>query len=122
MLEAWRDCPNEERWQGCARWKTEWSHEQRAFSEFVRYEFNPDGDNIVTIPCDDAMSYPGMKTRYEGRIATDCNGTFFRHHTLNKEMVKGSVATSVMQLLFGMVQDAVRENKESIWTGEEGGE
>ncbi|PVI05606.1 hypothetical protein DM02DRAFT_715656 [Periconia macrospinosa] len=122
MLEAWRDCPEEKRWPGCARWKQEWSHEQRAFSEFVRYEFNPDDDNIVTIPCDDAMSYPGMAAQYAGRIATDCNGTFFRHHTLNKEMAKGSVATSVMQLLYGMMQDAIRENKDDIWVAEKEGD
>lgn len=66
------------------------------------------------------MSYPGMAAQYEGRIATDCNGTFFRHHTLNKEMAKGSVAGSVMQLLFGMVQDGVRGDKEGIWVVEEG--
>jgi hypothetical protein len=162
MLEAWQDCPEEKRWAGCARWKKEWSHEQRAFSEFVRYEFNPEGDNIVVcifaffpsvkflhtrsktkqcnlalilrnfvlrdwltylfsqaIPCDDAMSFPGMMAQYKGRIASNCNGTFFRHHTLNKERTKGSVATSIMQLLYGMMQDSVRDNKEKIWIVED---
>lgn len=47
MLEAWRDCPTEKRYKGCAHWKENWSHEQRAFSEYIRYDFNPDGDNIV---------------------------------------------------------------------------
>ena len=31
MLEAWRDCTTEKRYKGCARWRGEWSHEQRAF-------------------------------------------------------------------------------------------
>lgn len=70
------------------------------------------------IPCDDAMSFPGMAAEYEGRIASDCNGTFFRHHTLNKEKTKDSVATSVMQLLYGMMQDAIRENKDEVWVVE----
>jgi hypothetical protein len=47
MLEMWKDCPSEKVYKGCARWKGEWSHEQRAFSEYIRYDFNPFGDNIV---------------------------------------------------------------------------
>lgn len=115
MLKVWLDCPNEERWKGCGQWKMEWSHEQRAFNEYVRYEFNPDEDNIVAIPCDDALSFPGMMAQYPGRIMTDCNGTFFRHHTLNKEKTKESVATSVMQLLYGMVQDSLKHHKDEVW-------
>lgn len=47
MLQAWIDCPTEKTYQGCGQWKEEWSHEQRAFSEYIRYDFNPDNDNIV---------------------------------------------------------------------------
>ncbi|KAF2634780.1 hypothetical protein P280DRAFT_413090 [Massarina eburnea CBS 473.64] len=115
MLEAWRDCPTEVRYEGCARWKQEWSHEQRAFSEYIRYDFNPQDDNIVTIPCDDAMAFPGMAAQYAGRIVSDCNGRFFRHHTLNKEKTKQSVATSVMQMLYTMMQDSVRDLRDDIW-------
>lgn len=47
MLQAWSECPTEKRYKGCGHWKKNWSHEQRAFSEFIRYDFNPQGDNIV---------------------------------------------------------------------------
>jgi hypothetical protein len=47
MLKAWGDCPTEKTYKGCAQWKTVWSHEQRAFSEYIRYDYNPQGDNIV---------------------------------------------------------------------------
>jgi hypothetical protein len=47
MLEAWRECTTEKRYPGCGFWKEQWSHEQRAFSEFIRYDYNPHGDNIV---------------------------------------------------------------------------
>ena len=47
MLDAWRTCTTEKRYQGCGAWKEMWSHEQRAFSEYVRYDFNPSGHNIV---------------------------------------------------------------------------
>lgn len=47
MLDAWIECPNESRYPGCGHWKNNWSHEQKVFSEYIRYDFNPDGDNIV---------------------------------------------------------------------------
>jgi hypothetical protein len=47
MLKAWGECPTEVRYKGCAHWKQNWSHEQRAFSEYIRYDFNPHGDEIV---------------------------------------------------------------------------
>jgi hypothetical protein len=47
MLDAWIECPSEGRYPGCGQWKNKWSHEQRVFSEYIRYDFNPQGDNIV---------------------------------------------------------------------------
>ena len=47
MLNAWRTCTDEVRYPGCGKWKFDWSHEQRAFSEYIRYDFNQDGNNIV---------------------------------------------------------------------------
>lgn len=47
MVDAWIECPNESRYEGCGQWKDKWSHEQRVFSEYIRYDFNPNGDNIV---------------------------------------------------------------------------
>ena len=61
LLEAWRDCPSERRYAGCNRWAYEWSHEQRAFSEYIRYDFNHTAETIVGIPCDDAMGWPGYQ-------------------------------------------------------------
>ncbi|KAF2686302.1 hypothetical protein K458DRAFT_210812 [Lentithecium fluviatile CBS 122367] len=118
MLRAWGECPTEKRYKGCAQWKTAWSHEQRAFSEYIRYDFNPQGDNIVPIPCDDAMSWPGATEQYPGRIISDCRGTFFRHHTLNKQMPKQEFTNSVMQMVAQMLQEEVREDREGIWINE----
>ena len=140
MLQAWGDCPTETRYKGCAHWKTNWSHEQRAFSEYIRYDFNPQGDNIVVriytppsfspsrtksanktpqpIACDDAMSWPGAPQEYPGRIISDCHGNFFRHHTLNKDMPRKEFEDSVMQLMAQMLQQEVKQNQERIWTKE----
>lgn len=49
MMNVWRTCTNELRYPGCGHWKENWSHEQRAFSEYIRYDFNPD-NNIVVSP------------------------------------------------------------------------
>ncbi|ORY05547.1 hypothetical protein BCR34DRAFT_626829 [Clohesyomyces aquaticus] len=118
LLQEWGNCPNETRYEGCAHWKETWSHEQRAFSEYIRYDFNPQGDNIVPIPCDDAMSWPGATKDYPGRIISDCNGNFFRHHTLTKEKPKDEFQNSVMQLVAQTLQREVKLEKENIWTKE----
>lgn len=44
MLSALESCPDERRYPGCGRWAKEWAHEQRAFGEYVRYEFNKTTD------------------------------------------------------------------------------
>lgn len=43
MLDAWKTCPEGKRYPECGQWANVWSHEQRAFSEYIRYDFN----NIV---------------------------------------------------------------------------
>jgi hypothetical protein len=50
MMRAWIECPTELRYPGCGHWKDTWSHEQRAFSEYIRYDYNPNGNNIVVSP------------------------------------------------------------------------
>jgi hypothetical protein len=95
MLTAWKDCPNETRYPGCGRWKEEWAHEQRAFSTYIRHDFNPDGNNIVEIPCDDAMGFPGLGDY--GYIADNCTGRFVRHHTVAKGMTKRSTEIAILQ-------------------------
>lgn len=47
MLTAWKTCTQGRRYPGCQHLKSDWPHEQRAFSEHIRYDFNKDGDNIV---------------------------------------------------------------------------
>jgi hypothetical protein len=49
MFKAWNECTSEHRYPGCGKWKEEWSHEQRAFSEYIRYDFNPDNNIVVSL-------------------------------------------------------------------------
>jgi hypothetical protein len=82
LLKAWKECTSESRYSGCSRWKQKWSHEQAAFSEYIRYdpEFTAHPSSIIQIPCDDAMGYPKLKDTHW--ITEDCRGTFIRHYTI----------------------------------------
>ncbi|CAO2652121.1 Nn.00g004040.m01.CDS01 [Neocucurbitaria sp. VM-36] len=117
LLEAWRDCTKEERYEGCARWAYEWSHEQRAFSEYIRYDFNSTPETVVSIPCDDAVGWPGFKKDVEASNEgiSDCNGNFIRHYTLGKSQVKNAGATSVMQALSEVLQKSILSQQETMW-------
>ncbi|EGP89315.1 uncharacterized protein MYCGRDRAFT_91867 [Zymoseptoria tritici IPO323] len=124
MLQAWSECPTEKRYKGCGHWKKNWSHEQRAFSEFIRYDFNPQGDNIVPIACDDAMSWPGAVDERPGpyRLLNDCQGRFFRHHTWHKERPREEFQDSAMQLLTRLLQERVKQNVDTILIEESKGQ
>ena len=86
MLEAWANCTTEVRYPGCGQWKEKWSHEQRAFSEYIRYDFNDTPETFVAIPREDAMGYPGFSEDAE-RSNDDCKGNFIRHYMLGEGRV-----------------------------------
>ncbi|KAH9881115.1 hypothetical protein J1614_001609 [Plenodomus biglobosus] len=118
MLDAWRDCPSEERYAGCKHWAYEWSHEQRAFSEYIRYDFNKTAETIVSIPCDDAVGWPGYQDDTKGYNPggmSDCNGRFVRHYTLGKDQAKVASSNSVMQALTDVIQKNLLKHQQDIW-------
>ncbi|KAF2826763.1 hypothetical protein CC86DRAFT_20392 [Ophiobolus disseminans] len=117
MLEAWGNCTTEVRYPGCARWKGEWSHEQRAFSEYIRYDFGRIPGTIVGIPCDDAMGYPGFKAQNEAKGnngVSDCNGNFLRHYTLGKDQVHQGGTNTMAQALAEVLQKSVVSMQDQI--------
>ncbi|KAF1848822.1 uncharacterized protein K460DRAFT_375593 [Cucurbitaria berberidis CBS 394.84] len=116
MLKAWKECPEEKRYPGCALWKEEWSHEQRAFSEYIRYDFNPTGTNIIEIPCDDAVGYPGLAEHEH--INSNCTGQFIRHHTIDKAMTKRSTEVAMLQVLTDLTRKELLSKKETYWIRE----
>lgn len=113
MLTLWRDCPttNDTRFDGCGRWAEEWAHEQRAFNEYIRYNYNPNGTNIVSIPCDDAMGFPGLGDF--GHIASNCTGQFFRHHTIAKDRTKRSTEVAMLQSITDLVRKELMRNQDT---------
>ncbi|KAF2027173.1 hypothetical protein EK21DRAFT_72543 [Setomelanomma holmii] len=120
LLEKWRDCTSEARYPGCAQWKENWSHEQRAFSEYIRYDYNHTPETIVSIPCDDAVGWPGFKKDVESGNPgiSDCNGNFVRHYTLGKGQVKTAGSFSVMQLLADVLQKNLLKEQDTMWVKE----
>ncbi|KAL6705035.1 hypothetical protein ACN47E_007438 [Coniothyrium glycines] len=107
MLDAWVNCTTEVRYPGCAKWKHEWSHEQRAFSEYIRYDFGKVPGTIVGIPCDDAMGYPNFKADNDakGNVGiSDCNGNFVRHYTTGKDMVHAGGGQTIAQIVAEVLQ------------------
>lgn len=116
ILTAWKECPSETRYPGCGTWKTIWSHEQKAFSEYIRYDFNPNGTNIVEIPCNDAMGYPGITDHRW--ITSNCTGQFIRHQTLDKASTKHSAETAMLQALSDATRKELFREKEKYWIRE----
>jgi hypothetical protein len=117
LLEKWRDCTTEKRYLGCAKWKETWSHEQRAFSEYIRYDYNFTPETIISIPCDDAVGWPGFKKDLEGDNykVTDCSGNFVRHYTIGKDKVKTAGTNSIMQALSDVLQRNLLKNSDTMW-------
>ncbi|KAL2135709.1 hypothetical protein VTI74DRAFT_7226 [Chaetomium olivicolor] len=112
MMQAWTECTTEKRYPGCGQWKERWSHEQRAFAEYIRYDFNPNGNNIVEIPCNDANGYPGLVGK--ANVIDDCKGEFIRHYTLDKNMAKTSTADVLMQSITGLLQKNFAQHNATI--------
>ncbi|PVH92451.1 hypothetical protein DM02DRAFT_699918, partial [Periconia macrospinosa] len=113
MLRAWRECPTEKQYEGCGFWKENWSHEQRAFSEYIRYDFNATGKEIVEIPCDHAMGYPDLK-KNNPHITSDCRGQFVRHHTVDKAMTKTSTDLAMLQTLTQLIQLTLKNHQADV--------
>ncbi|KAJ3528891.1 hypothetical protein NM208_g10003 [Fusarium decemcellulare] len=78
LFENWEACPTEKRYEGCKHWDRDWAHEQAAFANYVRYDYNST-EEVKAIPCGDGNGAPyiGDKT---------CGGTFVRHHWFKKDL------------------------------------
>ncbi|KAI8935874.1 hypothetical protein NX059_007389 [Plenodomus lindquistii] len=119
MLEAWGNCTTEVRYPGCGHWKENWSHEQRAFSEYIRYDFDRTPQTIVGIPCDDGMGYPGFREQAGANFArADCKGNFIRHYTLGKGTVHSGTTETIAQVLVEVLQKSLLQRGEEVWKKE----
>jgi hypothetical protein len=90
MYKAWAECPSETRYPGCARWKLDWAHEQAAFGNYLRYDYDRP-DDIRVLPCVEANGAPEAADR------GGCKGVFVRHFWVDKNLVAKNLADQVMQ-------------------------
>lgn len=83
ILTELENCPNEKRWKGCDKWRQSWAHEQRAFGEYIRYDYDLPTD-ILSLP----MSY-----------ANSPHGIFIRHDWPKKKDPMEDMQRSLMDML-----------------------
>lgn len=107
MLAAWTNCPDDEvKYPNCSQWKKPWPAEQRAFADYIRYEFDAKHD-VLEIPCTEGNGYPQSKT--------ECTGEFVRHFWLNKaDLLKPGVSASISQAMLGLAHESLLDQKNEI--------
>jgi hypothetical protein len=91
LFQAWETCPDEKTryTRRCSQWKRKWSHEQAAFGNHIRYDFDRPND-IKSLPCAEANGYPEVGNQ------TGCVGEFVRHYWINKHLLPEAVEGSIM--------------------------
>jgi hypothetical protein len=90
MYKAWAECPSENRYKDCRKWEFEAFHEQAAFGNHVRYDFERP-DDIKVLPCVEANGAPEAAGR------GGCKGVFVRHFWVDKQLPLKALTDSVMQ-------------------------
>lgn len=100
ILKAWHECPDDTRYTNCSQWKGPKFHEQSAFGEYVRYDYE---DQIKELPCAEANGYPGVSV-------SNCQGRFIRHYWFNKENVKKDFSQNIMQAVTLPIQRIFADN------------
>lgn len=104
ILKAWHECPDDTRYEHCSEWKQPRFHEQSAFGEYIRYDYE---DFIKELPCAEANGYPGVDD-------SKCHGRFVRHYWFNKHNIKNDFQENMMQAFTLPIQRIFAENSSSV--------
>ncbi|KAJ5242676.1 uncharacterized protein N7469_001003 [Penicillium citrinum] len=72
LFEAWESCPTNARYNSCSTFSYDWPHEQGAFGNFLRYDFDR-RDDIKSLSCSEANGCP--EVTYLG-----CSGKLIRNY------------------------------------------
>ncbi|KAJ5995086.1 hypothetical protein N7481_002063 [Penicillium waksmanii] len=106
LFEAWESCPTDVRYPECSKWSQQWSHEQAAFGNYLRYDSSLEGE-IKTLSCAEANGYPEM-------AKLNCTGEFVRHYWIYKDLLPPVVESSITQYFLPRVQGLLQQNFASI--------
>ncbi|KAF2472591.1 uncharacterized protein BDR25DRAFT_220233 [Lindgomyces ingoldianus] len=104
ILKAWHECPDDVRYIGCSEWKRPRFHEQSAFGEFIRYDYE---ENIKELECAEANGYPGVEVSH-------CQGKFIRHYWFDKYKVKNEFQENIMQAITQPIQQTFADNYHGV--------
>jgi hypothetical protein len=102
MYTRWAECPSETRYKGCGRFKKDWPHEQAAFGNYIRYDYDRP-DDIRVLPCTEANGAPEAVNR------GGCKGTFVRHYWVDKSLLPKGLADFVMQHFVKRIHASLHE-------------
>ncbi|KAI2477509.1 Galactosyl transferase [Pyrenophora tritici-repentis] len=100
ILKAWHECPDDTRYANCSQWKQPRFHEQSAFGEYIRYDYE---QYIKELPCAEANGFPGVEV-------SNCQGKFIRHYWFEKTNVKLDFRENIMQALTLPIQKVFADN------------
>jgi hypothetical protein len=106
MFEAWESCPTEKRYPGCAKWANEWAHEQSAFSNHLRYDFNRSED-IKVLSCAEANGCPTVAN-------TGCVGELIRHYWGDKRALTAAAGDAVLQYFLPQLHGLFHQNLATV--------
>ncbi|KAF2005039.1 hypothetical protein P154DRAFT_457557, partial [Amniculicola lignicola CBS 123094] len=67
ILQAWDECPSENRYQGCSHWNRVGFHEQSAYGEYIRYDYD---NYLKELPCNEGNGEWDLEA---------CRGVFIQH-------------------------------------------
>jgi hypothetical protein len=100
ILKAWHECPDDRRYANCSQWKQPKFHEQSAFGEYIRYDYD---DYVKELDCGQANGFPGVEI-------SNCQGKFIRHYWFEKHLVKVDFRENMMNAITMPIQKLFAEN------------
>jgi hypothetical protein len=104
ILKAWHECPDDTRYANCSQWKQPRFHEQSAFGEYIRYDYE---QNIMELECGEANGFPGVEV-------SNCQGKLIRHYWFDKSNVKIDFRENIMQALTLPIQNIFAQNTSGV--------
>ncbi|KAH8686409.1 hypothetical protein BGZ61DRAFT_454437 [Ilyonectria robusta] len=107
LFDVWDKCPTGERYKECGHWDKDWAHEQAAFSNHVRYDYNAT-DELRVISCMDGNGAPYIGDK-------KCGGVFIRHHWFHKHLTVRNLKEAVLDLFMRRMHSNFHAEKDEYY-------
>jgi hypothetical protein len=90
---------------GCDKWKLQWSHEQRSFSEYIRDDMKI-GSELIIAPCNEVNGFTGS--------GTECSGIFVSHLWHRKNLIVERLQNIMLNNLMTLLENDMWGNNRSV--------